>query len=225
MARKPNRPSAEEIIVAIFDAEHSVRRLHEELRHVDRAVLLRTMAAAVAASLREQNERDAVVQQTCLAQILGQLTGDAAVDLLIDLFGSEHPEPQQIAGEALEQLSFDRFKEVALGIERALVRLPQSSPARSGFPYLLEEVPEPGVAVLLGKMLHQVDADAVCAAVEMISDRKETSLIPELEALKSDPRLVDIDDDEGETDQVQLGLLVTEALAELNALKALQGAE
>ena len=128
MARKPNRPSPEEILVALFDAEHAVRRFHEELRHVDRAQLLRTMAGAVAASLREQNERDAVVQQTCLAQILGQLTGDAAVDLLIDLFGSEHPEPQQIAGEALEQLAFDRFKEVALGIERALVRLPQSSP-------------------------------------------------------------------------------------------------
>jgi hypothetical protein len=222
MARKPNRPSPEEIIVALFDAERSVRRLHEELRHVDRAVLIRTMAAAVTASLREQDERDAVIQQTCLAQILGQLTGDTAVDLLIDLFGSEHPEPQQIAGEALEQLAFDRFKEVALGIERALVRLPQSSPARSGFPYLLEEVPEPGVTILLGKMLKQVDADAVCAAVEMISDRKEISLIPELESLKSDPRLVDLDDDEGETDQVQLGLLVTEALAELNALKALK---
>ena len=57
--------------------------------------------------------------------------------------GGESAEARAVAGEELENIAFERFKEVALGIERALARLPKDSPALTELPYLLAEVAEP----------------------------------------------------------------------------------
>ena len=84
-----------------------------------------------------------------LAAVLGEMQGPRVVDLLVDILGCDEPEARHAAGEALAGLAFDRFKEVALGVERALERLPTGNPALAELPYLLAEVPEPGVIKLL----------------------------------------------------------------------------
>ncbi|RYE90898.1 MAG: hypothetical protein EOO75_09500 [Myxococcales bacterium] len=150
----------------------------------------------------------------CLAQVLGQCTGDQAVDLLIDILGSEVAEAQQAAGDALTEMAFARFKEVALGIERALGRLEPESAARSELPFVLLEVggAEPGgVAKLLEKMLQQQDAEAVEAAIEACAELGDGSLVDALKALEKDTRRVELEDDAGETETVAIGQLASEA--------------
>lgn len=207
---RASSPAAEQLN-DLFDAERSVRRLHRELSRGDRNAVLSALAGAIGGALREQDEREAAVRLVSCAQVLAQFSGDQPVDLLIDILGSEAEEARQIAGEILSEMAFARFKEIALGVERALTRLHPENPARMELPFVLIEVPEPGVAKLLEKLLKQQDAQAVLAAIEACAERGDPDLLPALEALRSDRRQVEVDDDEGETEQVELGQLAAEA--------------
>ena len=135
------------------------------------------------------------------------------MDALIDVLASDHPEARHAAGEELEQLAFERFKEVALGVERALKRLPEGSPALPELPYILAEVPEPGVTKLLGMFLEHKDPDAVAAAIEALVEIGDPAAASLIAKLSEDTRMVEIADDGGEaTSEVTLGELATEAL-------------
>src|SRR4029077_19459608 len=114
------------------------------------------------------DEEEATLRLVRIASLLGELSGPRVIDALIDVLASEHPEARQAAGDELGQLAFDRFKEVAGGVERALKRLPVGSPALPELPYLLPEWPEPGVIRLLGQFIAHRDADAVAAAIEAL---------------------------------------------------------
>ena len=129
---------------ALFDAERAARRAHDEL--LDAATRGRPAARsrrprATRSTLDDEDE--ASLRLVRVAALLGEMQGPRVVDLLVDILGCDEPEARHAAGEALEGLAFDRFKEVALGVERALERLPEASPALSELPYLLAEVPSP----------------------------------------------------------------------------------
>jgi len=207
---RPSSPAAD-LLGALFEAERSVRRLHRELGRGDRTAVLAAVTSAVAAALREPDEREATVRLVSCAQVLAQFSGDQPVDLLIDILGSEIAEAHQIAGEVLSEMAYARFKEVALGVERALRRLPPDHAARLELPFLLVEIPEPGVVKLLQLFLEQKDPQAIVAALEACVERGDPELLPAIEALRSDRRIVEIGDDEGETEQAELGQLAAEA--------------
>jgi HEAT repeat protein len=134
------------------------------------------------------------------------------VDLLIDILGGPSPEARGQAAESLEGLAFDRFKEVALGIERAVTRLPKGSPALTELPFLLAEVGEPGCVKLLGRFLQHADGEAVAAAIEAIAELGDPAAIPLLAPLEKDARQVQLDEEEGgESERVSLGDLAFEA--------------
>jgi HEAT repeat protein len=129
------------------------------------------------------------------------------------VLSSEHPEARRAAGEELEALAFERFKEVAGGVERALKRLPVGSPALPELPYILAEIPEAGVMKLLGQFLGHKDPDAVAAAIETIAELGDPSAIQLLEPLMHDDRTVELADDGGETtSEASIGELATEAI-------------
>jgi hypothetical protein len=135
------------------------------------------------------------------------------MDALIDILATSLPEARHAAGEAIEEAAFERFKEVAQGVERALKRLPEGSPALPELPYILVEVPEPGVIKLIEMFLRHKDADAVAAAIEASADLGDPVLIKHLEKLKSDKRTVDMaEEDDGEPSEVTLGELASEAI-------------
>ncbi len=197
---------------ALFDAERAVRKSHEELLRGDRAALVRTVREAVDAALAtiEASPEDANIRLVRLAALLGDADGgDAAVDALIDILACEEPEARHVAGQALEDLAFDRFKEVALGIERALTRLKPGSAALTELPYLLAEVGEPGCVKLLGRFLKHEDADAVAAAVEALVEMGDPAAAAMLAPLEKDTRQVQLDDDDAE--RVSIGDLAAEA--------------
>src|SRR5262249_32405930 len=147
-----------------------------------------------------------------IASLLGELEGERVVDLLIDVLGCDDPEPRHAAGEALEDLAYDRFKEVALGIERAIERLPGEHLALLELPYLLSDVPEPGVMKLLDRFLAHAHPEVVAAAIEALVEYGDPAGVSALGRLEKDARVVRLEDDEsGEEGKATIGELASEA--------------
>lgn len=219
-------PSIKENLTALFDAERKARTLHAGLLDQPREELMKELRDGARAALPNADEEEPSLRLSRIALLLGDLDGAEAVDLLVDILGSESPEARIHAGEALEGLAFDRFKEVALGIERAVDRLPNGSPALTELPFLLAEVGEPGCVKLLGRFLKHADAEAVAAAIEAIAELGDPSAIPLLAPLEKDPRQVQLEEEDGEGERVGLGDLAFEAREILEELaKSAQAAQ
>src|SRR5450432_3357565 len=150
----------------LFEAERKVRSLHDELATVEPAELLAAITPLARAALSSTDAADANAKLVRVAELLAEVPGEAAVDLLVDILGSPEGEARLSAGEALEERGYSRFKELALAVERALGRLRPDNVALQELPYLLAELPEPGVHKLLARFLQLESADAVGAAIE-----------------------------------------------------------
>lgn len=207
------REAIDRTLSEIFEAERNVRRLHDELAALPTEPLLAALTDALQAANREPDEEEASLRLVRIAALLGEHEGTRVVDALIDILASEHAEGRRAAGEELEELAFDRFKEVASGVERALKRLPVGSPALPELPYILAEVPEPGVMKLMAQFIAHRDPDAVAAAIEAIVEVGDPAGARLLEPLEGDERTVELSDDGDEaTSEITLGELAAEAL-------------
>lgn len=204
--------SIQDQLSALFDAERNVRLHHATLCEGDPAVLAPALREATKQALGLEDEAETSVRLLRIASLLGDLDGEVVVDTLIDILGSEFPEGRIAAGEALEGLAFDRFKEVALGIERALTRLPSGNVALTELPFLLAEIAEPGCVKLLGRFLEHADPEAVASAIEALVELGDPSAIPLLAKLERDGRQVHIEDEEGEKgERIAIADLAAEA--------------
>lgn len=208
----PTREVIAKSLDQLFDAERDVRRLHDELAALPTGELLESLAAAQKAAMHEPDPEEASLRLVRIAALLGEHNGPQVVDALIDVLASEHPEARRSAGEEIETLAFERFKEVAGGVERALERLPAGSPALPELPYILAEVSEPGVVKLVGQFLTHEDPDAVAAAIEALADIGDPSAIPMIEPLVHDDRTVELAEEGEATSEATIGELATEAV-------------
>jgi HEAT repeat protein len=214
------RDAIDRTLTELFDAERNVRRLHDQLSSLPANDLLDALSAALAAALREPSEEEASLRLVRISALLGEQEGPRVLDALIDVLSSDHPEARKAAGEELEALAYERFKEVAGGVERALKRLPVGSPALPELPYILAEVPEPGVLKLLNQFLAHADPDAVAAAIEAIAELGDPSAIKLLEPLIDDARTVELAEDGSDaTSEASIGELATEAIELLQSFE------
>lgn len=206
-------PELASTLEALFEAERAVRAAHDALVDAEPDAVLPLLQRATrdALTLDELDEDESSLRLVRVAALLGEMQGPRVVDLLVDILGCDEPEARHAAGEALEGLAFDRFKEVALGVERALERLPEGSPALSELPYLLAQVPEPGVLKLLGRFLAHREADAVASAIEALVEIGDPAVLPLLEPLAADPRKVQLEDEGGTEGEASIAELVAEA--------------
>ena len=201
-------------LTELFDAERAARAARDALLDLEPQAVLACLERATREALSlpaGQAPEESALRLVSLADLLGELPGPRAVDLLVDILGCQEPEVRHAAGEALSGLAFDRFKEVALGVERALDRLPAGNPALAELPYLLAEVPEPGVLKLLRRFLGHADADAVASAIEALVEAGDPSVLPMLEPLAADARKVQLEDEGGTEGEATLAELVAEA--------------
>jgi len=200
----------------LFEAERAVRALHGELVREDPATLLAAVAPAAREALAMKDDAEATVRLVRIAELLAEVPGDEAADLLVDILGTEHGEARLSAGEALEERGYSRFKELALAVERALARLPKDSVALEELPYLLAEIPEPGVTKLLGRFLELDSAEAVSAAIEGLVEVGDAAGAKLLEPLVKDPRTVSVAGDA----TITVGELAREATDLLKRVRA-----
>jgi len=207
-----NRSAVTSALAELFEAQRRARVLSEEIAAGDNQQVVAALVEATEAARTRATEEERTLQLASIAQILGRLTGPAAVDALIEILGSEEPEARHAAGIVLEDLAFDRFKEVALGIERALTKLPEDHLALPELPYILIELPEPGVPKLLHRFLDHQNEEVVAAAIEAIVEIGDVSAAPRLAKLEKDARLIELEDEEeGREGSVTIGELAQEA--------------
>jgi HEAT repeat protein len=201
-------------LAALFSHEREGRRIHDALAaragH-ERQALFASVTREIALAKASGDAEESSLRLTCIARLLGELDGADVVDALIDVLDSELPEVRNEAGEQLQGLAFERFKEVATGVERALVRLGTGSSALVELPYLLVEIPEGGVVKLLAKFLEHKDADAVAAAIETLVLAGDPAAVKLLLPWQGDKRVSVIGEDEEQT-EVTIGELAIEAI-------------
>lgn len=216
----PSREHLEKTLSALFDAERTARKLHDELADAKSDVVIDVLTSAIDAANKEPREEEAALRLVRIANVLGTLEGPRVVDALIDVLGTEWPEPRQAAGDELESLAYDRFKEVAQGVERALKRLPVGSPALQELPYILSEVPEPGVSKLLTMFLEHEDPEAVAAALTAAVEMGDGSLAKHVKKLLGDERVAELaEEGDEEVQTVTIGELAEEALEVLEVME------
>jgi HEAT repeat protein len=220
MAPPPQKDAIETVLTELFQAQRKTRRLAEEIAAGPTEIVLSVLADAITAARAERKEEDRVLELESIAQILGQLPGPRAVDALVDILGSEESAARHAAGLVLEEVAYERFKEVALGIERAIEKLPKDHLALTELPYLLIEIPEPGALKLVHRFLEHPSEEVVAAAIEAAVEIGDPASAPKLARLEKDERLVELDEDEegGPEASVTIGELAKEARLMLETL-------
>lgn len=195
----------------IFDADRELRKAELNLlqkKGSDELVALLESETKLALEMEDRTE--AAMRLERLADLCAQVPGPRMTDALIAILDDGEPRVRVAAGEALRDLGYERYAEVARGIERALDRGADGL-AMSELSWVLAEIAEPSALSLLRRFLDHPNADVVAAAIEALAQLREPESISDLERFLSDSRVVIIEDFEDET-KTTLGELAADAL-------------
>ena len=203
-------------LTRIFDADRAARDAEAAfLETGDGASRSQALRQAIEAASQLDDRDESVSRLERLADLCSQIPGADSVDSLILILNDDEPSVRLAAGEALLDLAYDRYAEVARGIDRALDGR-TSGPAMAELPGILGEVGEPGAQIQLRRFLDLDDPDAIAAAIEAMAQLRDPAAADALEPLTDDNRVVVLDDAERET-EATLGELATAALEIVNA--------
>jgi HEAT repeat protein len=194
---------------ALFEAERALRSSENALLQNQPGELSELLSAAVKEAKALDDKAESRLRLERLADLCAQVPGPEMTDALISILDDASPAVRVQAAEALADVGFDRYAEVARGVERALT-LPLTF-ALQELPWVLIELGEPSVRKLLVRFLDSEDGDVVASAVEALAELGDAASIKDLKKLASDPREVDIEGDEGE-ETVTVGDLAMEAI-------------
>ena len=200
-------------LVAIFDAERALRSEEHVLLATEPSALRALLSAAVAEAKALEDRREAVLRLERLADLCAQVEGPEMVDALITILDHDTPSVRVSAAEALVDVGFERYAELARGFERAIADGARST-ALQELPWVLVEIAEPSARQLIARLLTQEDVEVVASAVEALAELGDPAAIADLEALRDDERPVSIDDEDDEA-EATLGDLVEESIAAL----------
>jgi HEAT repeat protein len=195
----------------IFDSERALRMAeHGLLRHKDAEELVALLERETEHALAMEDRTEGTMRLERLADLCAQVPGPRMTDALIAILNDAEPRVRVAAGEALRDLGYERYAEVARGIERALDRKADGL-AMSELPWVLAEIAEPSALPLIRRFLDHPSADVVAAAIESLAQLRDPESIPDLERFVDDARIVTIEDFEDE-EKTTLGDLAADAL-------------
>jgi len=196
----------------VFDADRALREAESALlRKTGSAELTSLLERETQIALRLEDRREGTMRLERLADLCAQVPGPQMTDALIAILNDPEPRVRVVAGEALRDLGYERYAEVARGIERALDSDAVGLVAMSELPWVLAEIAEPSALPLLRRFLDHRSADVVAAAIEALAQLQDADAIPDLERFLGDSRMVLIEDFEDET-KTTLGELAADAL-------------
>jgi HEAT repeat protein len=198
----------------IFDADRSMRKAEAMLLRKKRSEeLVSLLADATSEALTLEDRTEATMRLERLADLCAQVPGPRMTDALIAMLNDGEPRVRVAAGEALRDVGFERYAEVARGIERALER-GEDGLAMSELPWVLAEIAEPSAVPLIRRFLHHASPDVIAAAIEALAQLQDPAAVEDLRRFTDDARIVTIEDFEEET-KTTLGELAAEALGTL----------
>lgn len=206
---------AKEHLEAVFRADRALRDAELKLLAVrDRDQLVAVLVEAVKGARKLSDRPEATLRLKRLSDLLAQVQAPETIDALVDVLDDDDDQVRVTAAEALVDVGFDRFADLAKSVERALAKR-RPGPALCELPWVLAEIGEPGAVSLLARFLLLDDADAVAAAIESLVEIGDPRAVKDLEKLKNDRREVDLD--EGDALSATIGDLAEDAINELSA--------
>jgi len=199
---------------AIFDAERALRQAESQLLQADHKSLEELLSQAVAAAKAERDPYEAELRLTRLADLCAQVPGEAMADALLAILDEEQPSVRVQAAEALVDVAYDRYAEVARAIERALARN-DDGPAMQELPWVLAEVAEPSAVPLVTRFLNHANEEIVASAIEALTRLGDPQAVQALKKLVNDPRVVTVEEGDEEFTST-VGELASEAIEVLS---------
>jgi len=195
----------------IFDADRVLQKAESALlRKKGSEGLIALLESETESALQMEDREEGTMRLERLADLCAQVPGPRMTDALIAILNDEEPRVRVAAGEALRDLGYERYAEVARGIERALDRNADGL-AMSELPWVLAEIAEPSALPLIRRFLDHASADVAAAAIEALAQLQDPEALADLERFVGDPRIVIIEDFEDET-KTTLGELAEDAL-------------
>ncbi len=198
----------------IFDADRAMRIAEKKLLQKPRSEeLIAVLESETQQALQMDDRDEAIMRLERLADLCAQVPGPRMTDALIAILNDPEPRVRVAAGEALRDLGFERYAEVARGIERALTADPRG-PAMSELPWVLAEIAEPSALPLIRRFLKHPDPDVAAAAIEALAQLQDPEAVKDLQPFVGDPREVVLEDFEND-ERTTIGELARDALAML----------
>ena len=207
----------EQLLESIFRAERDLRDAEARLLDArDKNALANLLARATSEALALRDRDEGALRLGRLADLCAQVPGPQMVDTLITMLDDEDESVRVQAGEALLDVGYDRYAEVARGIERALDRK-HTGIAMTELPWILAEIGEPSALGLVRRVLASEDGEICASALEALVSLGDPAGADALDGLVDDPREVTVDGDDDESDGLRttIGQLAREARAEL----------
>jgi HEAT repeat protein len=200
-------------LMDIFEADRAAREAEAKLfEKGEPEALAELLAKAAEEALAEGDPQEAQLRLTRLADLCAQVPGPQMADTLLAMLDHDDPAVRVEAGEALKDVAYERFKEVARAIER---RLDQNhrGVGMQELPFVLTEIYDPDPVPLLLRFLSHPEAEVVAAAITALADYGDPRAIDPIRKLENDDREAELEDFEDET--TRIGDLAREAIEEL----------
>lgn len=195
----------------IFDADRLLQNAESVLlRKKGSEELVALLERETESALQMEDRKEGTMRLERLADLCAQVPGPRMTDALIAILNDGEPRVRVAAGEALRDLGYERYAEMARGIERALDRN-AAGLAMSELPWVLAEVAEPRALPLIRRFLDHPSADVVAAAIEALAQLHDPEALADLQRFVGDGRVVIVEDFEDET-KTTLGELAEDAL-------------
>lgn len=196
---------------ALFDADRALRQAERSLLlSASPEALASAFAAATDRALADTDTERQELELVRLADLCAQVEGPLAVDTLLKILDHADPAVRAEAGEALLDVAYERFKEVANAIERALDQR-RDGLAMEELPYMLAEIHDPDPMPLMLRFLAHPRAEVVASAIEACVERADPAAVVKLKKLLDDTREVTVP--ELDDEKVTLGDLAADALS------------
>jgi len=213
----------EQHLEAIFRAERELREAEARLLDTrDKNILANLLARATTEALQLNDREEASLRLGRLADLCAQVPGPQMVDTLIAILDDDDETVRVTAGEALLDVGYDRYAEVARGIERVLERK-HTGVSMTELPWILAEIGEPSALALIKKFLASDDGEICASALEALVSLGDPAGADALQNLVDDQREVtvdDSDDEDGDGIRTTIGQLAREAIEELRGRDA-----
>lgn len=220
---KADRSQFHATLEAVFEAERKLRELSRQLIKAPHGQLIDLLAQSILDAAKRSPDEQAL-RLVAISRLLRDVPGPKAIDLMIDMLGSDSEEARAAAGAAIEDVAYDRMGEVQKGIERALKRLPVGHMALCELPFIVLNVAEDALP-MLRPFLALPDPDAVGATIDVLVELADPAAIPLIAPLVNDARPVQIEGEEDEGEALTVGELAKDAIDALQEVERIMKGE
>ncbi|MEZ4288678.1 MAG: HEAT repeat domain-containing protein [Polyangiales bacterium] len=198
------------VLHALFDAERKMLEHERVLLDAEQDSLEALFVDTVQLSLQLEDSDERRMRLCRLADLCAQIAGPILCDQLIKMINDHDAQIRAAAGEALRDVGYERYADVARSIDRA-VDDDRLSTALQELPWVLAEIGEPSALGIIGRFLKSSDGNVVANAIEALVQLDEAAAIDQLQTLIDDERIV-VHETADEDAHVTLGELAEEAI-------------